>query len=107
MHTSWSRWTQTAFLGKRQVQSELPLPKQFEEAAPAQTVDTVPLHRPQTWPCPHPKRESGSAGEMQPTDHKSIYLKVQSALEEPMAGVILEAVFRASFSSAQVGLVPS
>lgn len=88
--------------------SVLSPPKQFEEAAPAQTVDTVPLHRPQTWPSPHPKGKSGSAGEMQPTDHKSIYLKVQSALEdEPMAAVTLEAVYLASFSSAQAGLVPS
>lgn len=89
------------------MQSELPPPKQFEEAAPAQTVHTVPLHRPQAWPRPQPKWESGSAGEMQSTDHKCIYLKVQSALEEPMAGVILEGIYWASFSSAQTGLVPS
>jgi hypothetical protein len=99
------------------VQSELPPPKQFEEAAPAHTVGIVPLHRPQSWPSPHPQRVSGSAGEMQPSDPESIYLKVPRALEaclapgprtqwtHPRAGVVLEAVYRASFSLAPAGLV--
>lgn len=70
------------------MQSELSPPKQFAEAAPAQTVDIAPLHRPQTWPSPHQKRNLDQLREVQPTDPKSIYLKVQCASEEPMAGVI-------------------
>lgn len=56
-------------------------PEQPEEASLDRAVDTAPL-------CIRDQLRK-----MQPTEPKSIYLKVQRVLEEePVAGVILEAL---------------
>lgn len=79
-----------------------------EEASPDRTVDIVPTLQTSDLAQPTSKEESGSAG--QNATHRT-----QEHLSESpkcfrrraVAGVILEAVHQASFSSAQVVLVPS